>query len=60
MISFYLLMKPEIDLVNMLLVNANGRTPRQEKKGWKMKFTSVAPVENALMVKSANGSQKIV
>jgi len=49
------MMKPKLDLVNMLLVNTNGRSPVPAVKKTKAKevFTSVTPAENTPMLKLA-------
>ena len=47
------LMKPKLDLVSMLLVNIDGRSPVLTVKKRKAKevFTNIRPVENALILK---------
>ena len=48
------MMKPKLDLVSMLLINVNGRSPvpiikkRKAREG----FTGMRPTENTLMLKS--------
>ena len=54
-------MKPEIDLVNMFLVNTDGRAAVPvEKTRNTRRFTSVMLVEDTSMPKSDYGSEWIV
>ena len=47
-------MKPKLDLISMLLVNVNGRSPIPDIKKGKTREDSVGvrPAENTLMLKS--------
>ena len=49
------MMKPKLDLLNMLLIKINGQSPVPVVKKRKAKevFTSVMPAKNTLMLKPA-------